>query len=140
MYINGQFKIEVVSKYGEFPIDEHTWALCINIAEASDALLSINVKFNYAIRDNSQLLLKRLIFLRTSWISGKCITGVPPYNKKHRGLLGSFLYAAGSTFNCVETTMEDPILHDICTYVCISNEYTTAYIKHTAPCFLQILW
>ena len=38
---------------------------------------------------------------------------MPPYNKKHKGLLESFLYTEGSICNFVDTTMEDPILHDI---------------------------
>ena len=52
MCTNGQFKTEVVSKYGGFPIDEHTRALRMNIAVASDALLSVNVKFNCQTKVN----------------------------------------------------------------------------------------
>ena len=105
--MNGQFRIETASKYGELLIDEHTWALRINIAVASEALLLVNVKF---ICEKEAMINCRILYLRTSLISKKDIIGVPPYNKKHRGLLRSPLYAEGSVRKLVVTTMEDPIL------------------------------
>ena len=56
---NGQVKIEVVLKYGgEFPIHEHTWALLKYIAVASDAVLSLNVKFSCETKGSGSHVVK----------------------------------------------------------------------------------
>jgi len=71
-----------VLKYGgEFPIQEHTWALCINIAVASNAPLSMNVKFN--CESNKNVVNCKMINLLTSLMPEKGVTEVPPYNRKH---------------------------------------------------------